>query len=68
MRALSFSDKYGPPIGGGALIGRRVRRRSDGVEGVVRQQRTRSLLVWDGSLNRTFRDGTYDVLPQEVTS
>lgn len=61
---LSFEDKYGAASGGGALMGRLVRRRSDGAEGVVRQQRHSSVMVWcpDVRRNLTFRDHTYDIL------
>lgn len=52
--------------GGGALMGRWVRRRQDGAVGQVRQQRVKSVMVWVPArrINLTFREGTYDVLKE----
>lgn len=53
-----------PSFGGGKMIGKPVMRCRDKLEGIVRQQRRKSLLVWVPSLGRnlTFRDGTYKLL------
>lgn len=60
----SYEHKYGPAVGGGALMGKTVQRRRDGAMGVVRQQRTKSVMVWCPAVRRnlTFRDGTYDIV------
>ena len=60
----SFVDKYGPPVGGGSLMGKWVRRHRDGAEGVVRQQRRNGLMVWVPEQRRhlTFLDGTYELV------
>jgi hypothetical protein len=64
----SFVEKYGPPVGGAALMGKTVRRLRDGAEGVVRQQRMNGLMVWvpEQRRNLTFLNGTYEVVETDA--